>query len=92
MYGKFSIGILENFAERVIEVNECAGRRIKSEQLVVKEEIEARRQEKHKNHVLSGRELAPIEVINFIVINLPENLVAVFGSKGFQLIYGIEVE
>ena len=55
MYGKFGIGILENFAERVIEVNESAGRRIKSEQIVVKEKIEARRFERHKNHVLSMR-------------------------------------
>ena len=55
MYGKFSIRILENFAERNIEVNESASRRIKSDLVVVKEEIEARRYEKHKNHVLSMR-------------------------------------
>lgn len=55
MYGKFSIRILENFAERKIEVNECASRRIKSDLVVIKEEIEARRFEKHKNHVLSMR-------------------------------------
>ena len=55
MYGKFSIRILENFAERNIEVNESASRRIKSDLVVVKEEIEARRYERHKNQVLSRR-------------------------------------
>ena len=88
----FILYIQENFAERKIETNKSAGVGIKSDLVVVKEEIEARRQEKHKNHVLSGRELAPIEVIHFIVINLPENLVAVFGAERFQLIYGIEIE
>lgn len=43
LYGKFSIRILENFAERKIEVNKSASRRIKSDLFVVKEEIEARR-------------------------------------------------
>lgn len=55
LYGKFSIRILENFAERKIEVNKSASRRIKSDLFVVKEEIEARRFERHKNHVLSMR-------------------------------------
>ena len=55
MYGKFSIRILENFSERKIEVNKSASRRIKSKLLVVKQNIEARRYEKHKNHVLSRR-------------------------------------
>ena len=60
MYGKRIVGILENFAERNIEVNKSASRRIKSDLVVVKEEIEARRYEKHRNQVLSKRELAPI--------------------------------
>ena len=55
MYRKRRVGILENFLERKIEVNKSASRRIKSDLVVVKEEIEARRYEKHKNHVLSMR-------------------------------------
>ena len=89
---KFSIRILENIAERKIEVNKSASRRIKSDLVVVKEEIEARRQEKHKNHVLSGKELALVEGNNFIVVNLPEDMVAVFGAERFEFVKRVEIE
>ena len=37
-------------------------------------------------------QLALVEGSNFVVVDLPEDMVAVFGAERFQLIYGIEIE
>ena len=52
---KRSVWILKNFSEGRVETNESAGRRVKSKLVVVKQNIEARRYESHKNQVLSRR-------------------------------------
>ena len=45
-----------------------------------------------KNHVLSRRELAPIEWSNFIVVNLPEDVIAKFSAEGFEFVKRVEIE
>ena len=60
--------------------------------VVFKQEIETRRLERHKKHVLSRRQLTTIERSNFVVVNLPEKIVAQLGAKSFEFVNGIDVE
>ena len=89
MLRKRSVWILKNFSERVIEPNEGAGRRIKSKLVVFKQEIETRRFEIHKNHVLSS---ATVEGSELVVVDLPKKIVAQLGAKCFQFLNGIDVK
>ncbi len=60
--------------------------------IVLKQDIEPRRFERHKKHDLSRRKLGTVEGNNFVVVNLPQDLIAVFSAEVFELIGRIEVE